>query len=406
MKIKTFTGKTLPEALVKAKREFGDEIIILESREIPATRTKSKQKIIEVTVSIDNTAEKKRIQTWTPPVLKPEGKKAQPQTYTGQNNEFSKVIGDILARKPKELNQEKKILDELADLREQVSRLGGTSKKEKESVDSSVFPDVYLKMQEHLVDKGVDEKLASRFIKRAYVTTENGPAADIQEIKQILKKEMGLAFKTYNFKKAGKKNEPRVVLLVGATGVGKTTTAMKLASFQEIYGKNEVAIISTDPYGPSEALKAFSKMNGTSIYEKKRVDELPELISKFKKKEVVIVDTPGQSPFTPNYLSKLEEYVKAVKPTEIFLVLAMSTDLKDLFLASAIYMLLKPDGIILSKFDETTQPGKVFPIINEMNLPVAAICDGKRIFMDISLGDPEYVLNKLFEKSGSLAHVE
>ena len=407
MKIKTFTGKSLPEALVKAKRELGDDIIILESREISANRTKSGKKIVEVTVSIENSVQEKQLKSWAPPVLtKSKGKEGQQPQPVAENNEFSKVIGDILARKPKELNQEKQILDELADLREQVSRLSDSSAKEKESADSSIFPQAYLQMQNFLLEKGVDEKQASRFIKRAYVTAENGPAADIEEIQQVLKKEMGLAVKTYTFKKARKKKSPRIVLLVGATGVGKTTSAMKLASFQEIFGKNEVAIISTDPYGPSEALKAFSKMNGTAVYEKKRVDELPELIAKFKEKEVVIVDTPGQSPFTPNYLAKLEEYVQAVKPTEIFLVVAMSTDLKDLLMASAIYMLLKPDGVILTKFDETTQPGKVFPIIHEMNLPIAAIYNGKRIFMDIAAADPEYVLKELFAKTGGLAHAQ
>lgn len=405
MKLKTFTGKTLPEALVKAKRELGDEIIILESREIPATRTKSRQKIVEVTVSTESTGSGKQVKSWAPPVLKKStGDEVQMSQPAQEQNEFSKVIGDILARKPKELHQEKQILDELADLREQVSRLSESTEKEKESAESSVFPQAYLQMKNFLTDKGVDEKQASRFIKRAYVTTENGPVADMQEIQQVLKKEMSLGIKTYKFKKTGKMKKPRVVLLVGATGVGKTTSAMKLASFQEIFGKNEVAIISTDPYGPSEALKAFSKMNGTAVYEKKRVDELPELIAKFKEKEVVIVDTPGQSPFMPNYLAKLEEYVQVVKPTELFLVVAMSTDLKDLFMASAIYMLLKPDGVILSKFDETSQPGKVFPIIHEMNLPIVAICNGKRIFMDIAAATPEYILNELFTKSGSLAH--
>jgi len=405
MKIKTFTGNTLPEALVKAKRELGDEIIILESREIPATRTKSGQKIMEVTVSIDGVTEKKNISSWMPPVIDAQGQQKQAQGIAGKNNEFSKVIGDILARKPRELNQEKKILDELADLRDQVSRLSEHKNKQAENEENKAFPEAYLAMQAMLVDRGVDEKLASRFIKRAYVTAENGPAADRQEIKQSLIKEMSLAFKTFRFKKPGKKNTPRVILLVGSSGVGKTTTAMKLASFQEIYGKNEVAIISTDPYGPSEALKAFSKMNGTTVFEKKRVDELSELIAKIQNKEVIIVDTPGQSPFTPNYLSRLEEYVKAVKPADIFLVLAMSSDLKDLLMASAIYLLLKPDGIVLSKFDETTQPGKVFSIIHEMNLPVGAICNGKRIFMDIMTAKAEYVFDQLFDKAGSLAHV-
>jgi len=187
------------------------------------------------------------------------------------------------------------------------------------------------------------------------------------------------------------------VLLVGATGVGKTTSAMKLAAHQDIFGKREVLIVSTDLYGPSEALKAFTKMNGTTVLEKKRVDELKDVMETVSD-EIVLVDTPGQSPFAPNYLSRLEEYMKAVKPNDVFLVLSMNSDLKDLYLSAALYMLLKPSAIVLTKFDETAQPGKVFSILNELNIPIAAFGDGKRIFIDTQLPQADYVLDKIFER--------
>jgi len=411
MKIKTFTGSSLPEAIKKAKREFGHNIILMESKEISAGRTKSGKKIVEITISVDSdapqTQRSAQIKNWQPPILGQSKLEKTPQSAPDPvprkgENEFSKVIGEILSRKPKALNQEKMILKELAELREQVSRLSASDRDEK----NDGFPKAFRQVQNLLIEKGFNQTLAERLIKRTYILTEKGPAALPADIIQNLKKELRLLFKSYNFKRRKKKNGRRVILLVGATGVGKTTSAMKLAAFQEIFGKEDVVIISTDPYGPSEALKAFSKMNGTPVFEKKRIDELSGLMEKFNGKEVVIVDTPGQSPFTANYLPKLEEYVKAAKPTEIFLVLAMSGDLKDLFMASAIYMLLKPDGIILTKFDETTQPGKVFPIINEMNLPVAAICDGKRIFMDITVPKAEYVFDKLFDRTERIAHAE
>ena len=60
-------------------------------------------------------------------------------------------------------------------------------------------------------------------------------------------------------------------------------------------------------------------------------------------------------------------------------------------------MLLKPNGLILTKFDETSQPAKVFPIIKELNLPIAAMCEGKRIFIDIKPAHVNFVLNRVFD---------
>lgn len=397
MKVKTFSGSSLPEAISKAKQEYGDNIILLESKEIPASRTKNGAKVVQVTVSVDALKKpEKTVNPWTPPKLKSKtddpAKTAKLPADKKNGDKFNQVIQDILARKPKEINQEKQILNELSELREQIQQISVKSEPE----DDTVLSDCYTDVLNNLIDKGVQDKLANRLIKRAYQLAEAGADATQNEIEKVVSTELRQLFDGYNFQKISSKKKNKVVLLVGATGVGKTTTAMKLAAHQQVYGKKEVTIISTDLYGPSEALKAFTKMNGTSVLEKKRVDELEELLQK-ESNEVTIIDTPGQSPFAPNYLKKLEAYVKAVKPTDIFLVLPMNTDLKDLYLSSALYMLLKPSAILLTKFDETAQPGKVFSILSELNLPVAGYSSGKRIFIDFEMPKVEFVLNKLFD---------
>lgn len=395
MKVKTFTGSSLSEAIVKAKQEFGSNIILLESKQIPASRTKNGTKLAQITVSVDpeQPVPQKNVEAWAPPRLDTK----RPQVTTAKSptkgdNDFNKVIQDILAKKPKVKDQENKILDELASLKDQINQLQANTKSE----PTDALPAFYSEVRDEMMDKGMQQKLADRLIRRAYSITENGPTAGKQEIIESVIIELKNMFKAYNYKKKAPKKKNKVVLMVGGTGAGKTTSAMKLAAHQEIFGKKEVLVVSTDLYGPTEALKAFSKMNGTEVLDKKRVDELEKLM-KSAEQDVVIVDTPGESPFAPNYLKKLEEYVKAVKPSDIFLVLPMTTDLKDMYLSAALYMLLKPSGIILTKFDETAQPGKLFSIIDELKLPVAGIADGKRIFIDMQMPNADYAIHKLFD---------
>ncbi len=393
MKVKSYTGRSLPEAILKAKQEFGDNVILLESKEISPGRTKNKQGLVEITVSIDERTPPTR--PWSPPVVSSHSAQATGgKSEQKAGNDFNKVISDILARKPKEISQEKKILDELSELRQEIKQLN----QGKEEQSNQVFPEAYRRILDHMKEKGLGEEIAEMVIKRAYQFAEKGPEATDKEIIRACKNEMRYLFKPFDLSSGISLNGPRIILLVGATGVGKTTMAMKLAAHPKIFGKKEVAIVSTDPYGPSEALKAFSKMNGTTILEKKRLDELQEVLEKLNKYDVVLVDTPGQSPFASHYFSKMEEYVKILNPTDIFLVISMSNDLKDLFLSSAFFLLLKPNGIVLTKFDETKQAGKVFPIIKELNLPVAAMSEGKRIFIDILPGNVNFVIERIFER--------
>lgn len=398
MQIKTITGNSVPAALKRAKQLYGEEVILLESKEIDGQESGQIGKVVQITVSV---AEKqKTVHPWSPPKIGRESKDAEkihstePELQKGTpQNDFNKVITNILANKPKEMMQERKILDELAELRKEVLNLT----KAKEEKQLSELPETFTLLESRLKDKGFDDDSAQNLIKRVYQFLEKSQLADEEEIIKGIKLELSREFRQFEFEPSEADKQQQVIMLVGSTGVGKTTTAMKLAAHPDIFGKKDVVIVSTDLYGPSEALKAFSKMSGTEIYEGKATDEIEGLLEKFKNKEVIIIDTPGQSPFAPNHLKKLEEYLDILNPTDIFMVHSMSTDLKDLFLSCAVYMLLKPTGIVFTKFDETTQPGKVFSVMNELELPAVSFSDGKRVFIDIEKANVDYLINKIFE---------
>jgi len=393
MQVKTIKAPSLPEALKRAKELFGNEVILLESKKLNKAEMTNHNERIQVTVSVPDG--NRTIHPWKPEKLKREEveKNAPAGNDATKNNDFNKMITDILANKPQQLMEEKKILAELAELRKDLEQLTKSSQEQ----TLSAFPDAYQKVAGHLTDKGFNETIAQNLIKRVYQFLEKGPQADEKEIIAGVRSELAHSLQVYPLHRDEGDNQQKIILLLGASGVGKTSVAMKLAAHPDIYGKKDVIIISTDLYGPSEALKAFSRMTGTAIYEGKQTDEIEGVMQKFKDKEVIIFDTPGQSPFAPNYLAKLEEYIKIIKPTDIFLVLSMSSDLKDIFLACAVHLLLKPNGIIFTKFDETTQPGKVFNILAELEIPAVCFSEGKRVFMDFEPANVDYLFDKIFE---------
>ncbi len=438
MQVKTFIDESLPKALFKAKQDLGDDIVIIESKEIRNYSGNPGVRMVQVTVGHNP---KKKVKKWIPPRVDENGvetkvkapkksfseiaaaygrpaaqkprpapakKKAAPRGE--ESNSFDTMISDILNRKPKELDKEKVILDEIASLRAEIKQLSQKAEKQEKKAATpprverpqappslyNEYPEPYASIQEQLKESGVQEDLAYALVNQAFLLNEGRRDVSGEHVQAQIEKEMRAMLRTYNFKSRRRKGKQRVVLLLGPTGAGKSTAAMKLAAHPGMYGNQKTTILSTDPYGPSEALKAFARMHETDVYEEKDIDQTATILEKYKKSDVIIVDTPGKSPFAPNQLEKWEQYIKILKPTDIFLVMSVGADLKDLVLLCANYLLVKPTGIIFTKFDETTQPGKVFSILDVISLPVVAFGDGKRIFVDTQEGKPEYMFNKIF----------
>ncbi len=388
MNVKYYTGRSLAEAIGRAKRDYGSDIILLDSKEIRNEMDGSK--LVQVSISVDE--KNGKVKSWRPPSVDRQKERPLPKKEVESKEDFNQVISNILARRPKTLNQEKQILEELAALKEQVNQL-----KIKTTDEEAKLPENFERIRQNLIKKGFKSSMAEALIKKAYYFSPAGAQATSAEIIHTIKNELRSKIKRYDLAKITDTAQRQVIMLVGPTGVGKTTMVMKLAAHPKILAQKEVAIISTDPYGPSEALKAFSKMSGVPVIEKKREDELSEVMRRMNGYEVVLVDVAGTSPFAPNFMKKMEDYTKIIKPDQIFLVAAMNTDVEDFFASASLYLLLKPSGLILTKFDETNRWGKFFTLMDELELPVVAFGEGKRIFIDITLPDENYIFNKIFE---------
>ncbi len=393
MLIKTFIDESLPKALYKAKQEYGGDIILLESQEFRDEEKYPGKTMVKITVSVqDNSADEKNLQQPKQKIEKSADIQKDPPT-SDKKKENGGSQSRLSVKKTTDEHEEK-ILEELALLRREIARLSVKADEQ----ETGHLPKVFNEMYRHLKEKGVSEEIARTWIRRVYKMFDNPEKAADRDIRDSLKSTMRHVITPYAFSQNGLHQEQQIILLIGSTGVGKTTTAMKLAAHPDMYAQKEVGILSLDPYGPSEALKSFGNISGVEVVGAKGKNEIAGVLKQLSDKEVVIVDTPGRSPFENNHLKILEEYVKIIEPTDIFLVLAMNTDLDDLFLSCAVYSMLKPTGVAFTKLDETTRPGKLFSILNKLKLPVVYFSEGRRVFIDIAPGKAEYIEKKIFDR--------
>lgn len=177
-----------------------------------------------------------------------------------------------------------------------------------------------------------------------------------------------------------------IVALVGATGVGKTTTVAKLATRYILrHGKGKVGLISTDNYrvGAHEQLRSYARIMGAPLCIASDLESLQDAFLKFRDKELILIDTAGMNQRDMELTRQLAQLKQGARSIQTYLVLATNSQrgvLADVTRTFADYQMA---GCILTKVDETTSLGGALSVAIEHQLPIAYINDGQKVPEDI-----------------------
>ncbi len=191
--------------------------------------------------------------------------------------------------------------------------------------------------------------------------------------------------------------DSRVITLVGPTGVGKTTTIAKLAARHALrYGKNDIALITTDSFriGAHEQLRTYARILDIPVYTVSNEKELNNVLDLVKNKDLVLVDSAGMShrdERLANQLNMLSQI--SPKQRKTLLVISAATQYESLNESIRTFS-QNIDGCILTKVDEAANLGTVLSIVIENNLSVAFISDGQRVPEDIHNVTSEDIVNR------------
>jgi len=195
-------------------------------------------------------------------------------------------------------------------------------------------------------------------------------------------------------------NEGGVYALVGATGVGKTTTAAKLAyQCAAVHGQDSVGLISLDNYriGAQEQLRAHGRSMGVVSHVAHDQAALRDLLSLLSRKKLVLIDTMGLAPKDPRK-NELLEFLNLPKVNRL-LVLNAGGDgemLDDVVTA------FKSPGVqqaILSKIDEASKLGPSLDAIIRHRLELRGITTGQNIQDDFELAEARKLVRRSMHSS-------
>ena len=183
---------------------------------------------------------------------------------------------------------------------------------------------------------------------------------------------------------------PKVVALVGPTGVGKTTTLAKLAAQFKIYENKKVALITLDTYrmGAVEQLKSYAQIMTLPLTVALTPQELKEALYKYRDKDLILIDTSGRSQFDKTHLFELKGFLQIIKSEiEVHLLLSLNNKLVDMLEMIKRFQILSPSSLLITKLDETMYYGDILNIAAEANEPFSYITTGQNVPEDIEVAD-------------------
>jgi flagellar biosynthesis protein FlhF len=417
MQIKTFRALDMREALRAVKEELGPEAIIISTQPVkaggPAFGLFGRQ-MVEVTAAVDRDGR--------------DGKPPPSPTSTSPGSaapRFSdKMLSSLLVQPLREdLLQVKEELRGLRSLagwagsgglagdtaaragvelfQEEVRRLrrliGSMVKNERELVVQGL-PEALAATYDWLVGRGLDHEevlaLVTNLRRHVQPSQLDSPQALRNYARGLLSgslKTAGPLLVNGGLRKA--------VMLVGPTGVGKTTTIAKLAAHYALELKRKVALITLDTYRVAavEQLRVYANILGLSVDVALTSKDLSEFLDKRKDADLILIDTAGRSPRDEMGLAELPHLNPRDRAIEAHLVLAAVTGESDMQDIIARYAVLPVHRLIFTKVDETTQIGPIFNLVRRSGIPVSYISTGQCVPDDLELATPSLLADLLLQ---------
>ena len=384
MNVKRYIGENMTQAVDQIRSELGLDAYILNSRKVRRKGIAGlfRSPLVEVVAAYDNTN--------TPPPPGPADMTpsafralAFPDAVTGIRHELPQE--DVDREKIEELeNKLDTLTGTLNNLvsKMQISR-GEFQKNYPPEIEGFIFS---------LLENEVHEEFAHKVGREVteILERQGEDARDVFE--QILKQYLGdpAPIKLKRYKRT-------VVLFVGPTGVGKTTTLAKLAAIYTLNHHAKVGIITTDTYriAAVEQLRTYAEILEVPLTVAYAAEDIPDALRGFEDRDIVFIDTTGKSPSDAMLETEISELLRYSDADEVHLVMSATTSFAGSLHLVNTYRFLRDFKLLFTKLDETPTWGMLLNLRFITDRPVSYMASGQNVPDDIEVVNTRKIINHL-----------
>ena len=404
MIIKKYTAKTEKEAIEAAKKELGENIVIMNVKN-------AKKKgilgmfgatVVEVTVALE--AENERPNPVFPPKKETTGPIVPDSVWEKKpllDKENERITEDQTGKAIVEkLDGLQSLLQQQLKLTEEEKREETKEEVKEEKVSNETMTFVKL-LYNTMIENEVSDKYANELIDE--IERNGNPDMQMDFVLSNVYQKMILKFGKAKLIQASEKT-PKLIYFIGPTGVGKTTTIAKIASKFCVEEKKKIALLTADTYriAAAEQLRTYANILEVPFRVIYTPEEIVQSVEEFKNMDYILVDTSGHSHQNQEQKEAILEFLQATGDNiekEVFLVVSATTKYKDLTRIADSYKSVKDYKIIFTKLDETTALGNLYNLHLYTGAALSYVTCGQNVPDDISPFNPQFTVKQILSSN-------
>ncbi|MGH9723017.1 MAG: hypothetical protein ACRD8O_22630 [Bryobacteraceae bacterium] len=348
MRLKSYYAATVESAIRLARQELGDEAMLMSSRKAPA--------------------EARHLGTYEVVFAADAESKPQPRPPAAQSQPAARAVGEA------------GLTAEIAQIRHQIERMSAALRRTTFHADNldPWLDEVYSEMTAAGIDADLAFQTARKLDRKAV-------AADPDQTRDTLMRELARCFTVSPLLGCSPDGGRKVVALVGPSGVGKTTSLVKLAVKYGLTSRKSTQILSVDTHriAAAEQLRSYATILGLGFQAFESVPALFQALEEHSGKDLVLIDTPGYGPADFDLASELSEYLANHPDIDTHLVLSCTTNPADLSRVTERFGVFRPAKLIFTRLDEAGTYGAIVNESVRTGLPISFLTTGQRVPDDL-----------------------